>query len=360
MFPVMSDSVVEVLTAKVADVAPAAIVTDAGADALALAELSATGKPPVGAALLMVTVPVEAAPPRTELGFNVNAVKVGGVTVRVALAEAPFAEAPMLTEAFDATATVVTVNVAVVAPAATVTLAGTVALALLEVSATESPPVAAAELIVTVPVDVAPPSTDVGFNVTPVTSGPSTVSVAVTEVVPVVAVIVSVLFVPTAVVETVKVPVVAPAATVTVAGTVADGSLEDKATERPPVGAAPFSVTVPLEDVPPLTVVGFRASFVATGGWTVNAAETGVPLLVAVIFPVVLDPTGVVVTVNVPVVAPAAIVTVAGTVAAELVDARLTVSPPVGAGSLVVTVPVEEAPPTTEVGLSDTLFTTWA
>lgn len=53
------------------------------------------------------------------------------------------------------TATVVTVNVAELAPAATVTDAGTVATAvLLEVREIETPPAAAGELRVTVPVDV--------------------------------------------------------------------------------------------------------------------------------------------------------------------------------------------------------------
>ena len=62
---------------------------------------------------------------------------------------------------------VATVNVAVVAPAATVTEAGTVAaLVLLLVNATTAPPAGAAALSVTVPVLFAPPVTAVGFTVT--------------------------------------------------------------------------------------------------------------------------------------------------------------------------------------------------
>ena len=49
-----------------------------------------TVKPPAGAVLLIVTVPVEAAPPLTVVGFNVTPVTVGAVTVRFALAELPF------------------------------------------------------------------------------------------------------------------------------------------------------------------------------------------------------------------------------------------------------------------------------
>ena len=60
----------------------------------------------------------------------------------------------------------------------------------------------------------------------------------------------------TAVVVTVKVAVVLPAATVTLAGTVAEVLLLDKETEMPPVGAAAFRVTVPVEGLPPVTEVG--------------------------------------------------------------------------------------------------------
>ena len=62
-----------------------------------------------------------------------------------------------------------------------------------------------------------------------------------------------------------------------------------------------------------------------------------------------------VVTVNVALLAPAATVTFAGTVAAAVLPLeRETVAPPLGAGPLRVTVPVEEDPPLTLVGLSAT------
>jgi|SRR5271157_4819555 len=62
----------------------------------------------------------------------------------------------------------------------------------------------------------------------------------------------------TAVVVTVKVAVVAPAATVTLAGTVAEALLLPSVTAAPPVGAALLKVTVPVEEAPPVTVVGFK------------------------------------------------------------------------------------------------------
>src|SRR5438045_236993 len=59
---------------------------------------------------------------------------------------------------------VVTVNVAVFAPASTVTLAGTTAAALLLERATFKPPGPAFAVSVTVPVELNPPVTVVGVN----------------------------------------------------------------------------------------------------------------------------------------------------------------------------------------------------
>ena len=68
----------------------------------------------------------------------------------------------------DETPEVVIVKVAVVEPAGTVTVPGTVALVELEVSVIVTPPVGAADDTVTVPVAVLPPRTDVGEMLTPV------------------------------------------------------------------------------------------------------------------------------------------------------------------------------------------------
>ena len=76
----------------------------------------------------------------------------------------------------------------------------------------------------------------------------------------------------TAVVVTVKVAVVAPAATVTLAATVAAALLLDKLTVSPPVGAALPKVTVPVDEVPPVTEVGFSVTDETVGGFTVRFA----------------------------------------------------------------------------------------
>lgn len=71
---------------------------------------------------------------------------------------------------------------------------------------------------------------------------------------------------------TVKVALVLPACTVTLDGTVAtDVLLLDSPTVTPPEGAAPVSVTVPVERLPPLTLVGFSVSDESV---TVSAGQT--------------------------------------------------------------------------------------
>ena len=102
-----------------------------------------------------------------------------GDTVRVALWLLPEYVAVMLTAVDVVTLRVVTVKVVLVLPAGTVTLAGTVAAAVLPlVSVTAAPPEGAAALKVTVPVEDVPEFTDVGLNVTDDTRSGATVRVA--------------------------------------------------------------------------------------------------------------------------------------------------------------------------------------
>jgi hypothetical protein len=74
----------------------------------------------------------------------------------------------------------VAVNVALVCPAETVTLAGMPTTALLSCRVTKAPPGGAGPLRVTVPVELFPPVTVSGLNVTDETSNGFTVKVAVT------------------------------------------------------------------------------------------------------------------------------------------------------------------------------------
>ena len=81
---------------------------------------------------------------------------------------------------------------------------------------------------------------------------------------------------PTLLVVTWKVALVAPAATVTLAGTCAAVVLLlVNPTVAPPVGAAPLNVTVPVDEVPPATLVGFTVTEdkdTDAAGFTVSVA----------------------------------------------------------------------------------------
>jgi hypothetical protein len=190
--------------------------------------------------------------------------------------------AEMVAEVEPTTTLVVTMKVAVVAPAGTVTpLAGTLAAALLLASITWAPPAGAGPFSVTVPVEFpsGPPITLVGFRVSEDRIGGSTVSVAVCVPPPNDAETVTVVDVATALVLSVKVAVMAPAGTVTpLAGTRATALLLEIRTCAPPAGAGPLSVTVPVgEDVAPVTLVGLKVSADGTGGSTVSTAEMLAP-----------------------------------------------------------------------------------
>src|SRR5438552_16431088 len=88
----------------------------------------------------------------------------------------------------------------------------------------------------------------------------------------------------TVLVLTVNVALVAPAATVTLEGTVAtDVLLLESATCAPPDGAGPLSVTVPVEEFPPVALVGLNVSEVSVAdGEGVTISEAGLTTAVEV------------------------------------------------------------------------------
>ncbi len=150
---------------------------------------------------------------------------------------------------------------------------------------------------------------------------------------------------------------VAFAAIVTVAGIcAAEPLLLDKVTIAPPAGAGPVNLTVPVDPVPPITDAGLTLTplpeAARVAAVTVKLAILKTPRLPVIVTPVLLA-TGVVVTANVAVVAPAEIKMLAGTCAAPvlLLD-NMTVAPPAGAGPFSVAVPVDVLPPNNEAGLT--------
>lgn len=152
-----------------------------------------------------------------------------------------------------------------------------------------------------------------------------------------------------------KVAEVAPAVTVTTAGTVAaDVLLEFSVTKIPPDGATPLSVTVPVEAVPPVTVVGYSDTPITAGAEMVSDAALDEVPNAAVIVAIVDVDTGLELIANAAEVEPAGTVTVVGTVAAAEFELKAIAYPPLGAGPPIVTVPEEDAPPMTLVGLTET------
>lgn len=215
------------------------------------------------------------------------AVWAGGVTVRAAVRVTPPALAVIVADVDVVTVLVVIAKVAMVAPAATVTFVGTAPAVLLLVSATANPPDGAAAVRVMIPCEAVPPVTLVGSTATADSAeggvGGVTVSVALRVTPPYVPLMVTDVDAVTLDVPIGKVAPVAPAGTVTPAGTVAAAvTLLARKTAAPPLGAAEVRVIVPVEEVPPVTLVGLTVTALAAGagaavGFTVSTAPLARP-----------------------------------------------------------------------------------
>ena len=84
----------------------------------------------------------------------------------------------------------------------------------------------------------------------------------------------------TDVVVTAKPALVAPAGTVTLAGTVVDAELSESDTAAPPAGAAAVNVTVPVEELPPTTEVGLSETDESVGPVVPDGLSVSVALFV--------------------------------------------------------------------------------
>jgi hypothetical protein len=159
---------------------------------------------------------------------------------------------------------------------------------------------------------------------------------------------------PTALVEIMKVALIEPLGTVTLAGTVT-GSPPDNATAAPPAGAAAVRVAVPLTEFPPTTLdepneieasATDPAATVSAGDWRLlppsDAVIVAVPAATAAIVNVALEE-------------PAGIMRGVCTVATAglLLDSEI-LAPPVGAAAVRLTVPCPLVPAITLIGLSAT------
>jgi hypothetical protein len=314
-----------------------------------------TVAPAGGAAPFSNSVPVDEDPPTTVLGDKLSDCRAAGFTVSVVVRVVPYT-AVSVTDIDEATPLVVIWNVVLLAPAGIVTLTGACAAAvLLLCNVTTAPFAGAAPFRVTVPVELLPPTTELGLLVIEDNVAAVTVRVVVLVTAAYVAESVTEVVVATGLVVIVNVALLEPAGTVTLTGAcAADVLLLCSATLAPCGGAAPFKVTVPVELFPPITEVGVRVIEDKVAGLTVSVAVFVTPN-VALMPAVDGDATPNVVTVNVAEVVPAATVTEAGTVAATVLPlCSVTTAPPVGAAAVSCTVATELLPPTTVVGFSET------
>src|SRR5437879_3787941 len=340
-----------VVTLNVVLVLPARTVTLPIAGTLATAVLllkRVTTAPPVGAAALKVTVPVEDAGPITLVGLSASVESVtggggaGGETVSSAVLVRPLKEAAIVMVVDAVTEVVVTVKLAVVDPAATVTLAGTVATTVLLLESVTAVAAEGAGLMLTVPCKVLPPATVAGVSVTLLRAGGA-------------------LGVQPDNVACVELP---PPSTVTTQVSELNGCawiLKAPAASEVP-SAAPSTKIMWLGRAPlpsRRSCPAFSSARVIVGagaggsGVTVNRAVLVKPAKEAEMVTGVEATTDKVDTLNVALLLPARTVTPGGTVAAAvLLLERLTSAPPAGAAALKVTLPVEDAGPTTLVGLS--------
>ena len=110
------------------EVLPAGTVAEAGTvtPCAVLSLESETTRPPTGAGLEMPIVLTADKPPVTPVGAICSERSIGAVTVSTADSVLELALAVIVAEIFEATAVVVIVYDAIVCPAATVTVAGTV------------------------------------------------------------------------------------------------------------------------------------------------------------------------------------------------------------------------------------------
>jgi hypothetical protein len=298
------------------------------------------------------------------------------VTVRTAVRVTPLYVAEIV--AVPAVDRTDTWNAPVETNAGTVTVAGTVAIAvLLLASETAAPPLATGAVNVSVAdVAVVPVWTVDGFRLIDASAPPGcgggggvTVSVADRLTPLYVPVIVTVVVAATAVVAMwlTTTRLFTPSGTTMSAGTGATTELLlVKVTLAPPAGAGAVSVTVvDAAPGPPCTLVGPTLTVVSvapgvgSGGGvmvpvTVRVAVRVVPAYVAERTALVVAPTVLVDTGDVAELAPAATVTFEATVATVLLLDSDTTAPPVGAGAVRVTVAVTLPPPVTVEGLRPT------
>src|ERR1035437_1737808 len=255
-------------------------------------------------------------------------------------------------------ALVLTMNVALLAPAGIVTLGGTVATFVSEdPSAMRTPAAWAFPIRETVPVDGDPPTRLNGLSEGTWRVAGSTVNEVFTATPPLAAEIVMGVGFWTPAVVTANVANVAFAGTVTLADVVATVVSElASVTTSPPVGATVERMTLPVAGSPPETTAGSTETEAKTGG---SGVTTSVPVWLKPKYEArmpafVVWTTVDVVTGNVVKNEPPGMGTLAGTAAEPARLLSCTLEPAAGTAPFRVTVPVDGFPPCTAGGLKVT------
>ena len=343
---------------KVALLAPASTSNEGGTMTAGLLLASDTTAPPASAAWVNVTVQLLEEPDPTVIGLQSNEETAGPGAVKVtdAVAFAPFRLAVRTAMEFVATVPAVAVKLAEVAPADTDIAAGTTRAWLLLDNATLIPPEGAALVRVTVQVLVAPEAKVVGLHVTEASANEADkVIETVWDALPRVAV-------RTAVPSDVRVPAVAeklaevaPANTVTAAGTPRAGLLLESATLVPPEGAALVRLTLQALAAPEPRVVGLHVTEAnANGADKVNETVCVALPRVAVSSAVPSEVIVPAVALKLAEVAPANTVTATGTPKTALLLVSPTLVPPEGAALVRLTLHALVAPEAKVVGVHAT------
>lgn len=235
---------------KVVLVAPAGTNTVPGTDKIGSQE-SGTVTPSAGAAPLSLTVPVPLAPPTKIRGAAI--VALNALTASVAVLAAPFSVTDMVAVPSAATRDVATLNVAVVAPAATDTVGSTAANDESDESGSTKPPAGAGLLKTIVPTEGVSPNTEVEESFSVAILGALTVTLTVLVTPFSETVIGAGLLAATVEVATGNVAVVAPPGTTTVEGMATKEDPPVRSITMPADGAGARNVTMPVAVAPPTT-----------------------------------------------------------------------------------------------------------
>jgi hypothetical protein len=351
----VSDERVAAVAENVPIVWPAATVTEAGRLNAWLLLASPIPTPPAGAAFVTVTVQVVEEPLSTVDGEQLNEDKpTGAINVRLVETDVPLRLAVNWAVVSAVIFETAAVKLELICPAAMVTELGTATAVLLLARFTAVPPEAAAFDRVIVQAAEDPELTVEGEQMTPETTmGADRVRVVALDDpfnVPVTWAVESAPMFP---ILALKLPLLCPAATVSVAGTLTVELLLTTAILAPPEGAIFESVAVQTADELDVGVDGVQDRVERSGGEMSVRVALEDPFSVAVTWALESALTLPTLALKVALDWPAATLTAAGTVTNALPLASVTLTPPEGAALDNVAVQLDVAPEFTVDGLHD-------